>query len=241
MKLTFVKEKVDILVALFVLVSCASLSVVCYARLQQIERPEEIPFRDISEGESRYYAVNRGSCVGLFDVVATHETLYQINVKGKLRILLPGKEHVASIEVISSFNPLGQLFHSRARIYSPDYSLELTAENINPLNLSVSAKTGTHSYFREFSLPGPVLISRNPKDSSFRIDYFYLEALETSQLIGFSQSLRDNLSVRVILEESAVSKCTTESLRPLDLTQPINALRSFLTKLQGKLIHPGRK
>lgn len=233
------KSRLDILIGTLIFVSAATLSAAGYAQLLEIEKPEKVVLRSIPEGKTTYHMLHRNSCVGILDLEASHETLFAVNAHGKLHILLPQGLRVFSIQLQSSFNPLGQMIGSMAKTTSPDYELALSTENINPLLLRVSAKSASQRYHREFSLPGPVILSRD-SDRSFRIDYFYLQSLGNAQNVQLLESLRRLIDLRLVPAQDSPVPCSAQKLSSLDLTRLVQNVRVIIEGLRAVVPFSGR-
>lgn len=225
------KRNLDILVAVGIFICSTAVSFFSFNQVHEVEKPTSVPFQEIIEGSSRYQVLNKDLCVGHFEFELNKETLYLLTGKGLLQVKLPQKDLKVSIGAQWTFNPLGQLINSQTTLSSPDFSLSLSSENINPITLHLKASSGGPTYKRTLSVPGPVLLSQNPSGRSYRIDYFALEQASISRFMSVSSTLSKPL--RIVPAELSPHPCDRENLASFDLREPVANLIDTLGSLHS--------
>ena len=219
----------DFLLAAF----CCSVSLIvaayAYASIRQIEKPKTVVIQRVREGTERYKILSGAQCPGDFSVTMMHDAVWGIKAEGHLKTSY-GKQIVdAKLDSEALFNPLGQLNSAHLTVEADNYTVTVQLTNPHPITVDVQATGNGPQFSQQFSIPGPVLINRNP-DGSYHVDYAYLPIDQDPALRTVQGFLGKQLNLSMV-SESTAPDCDAGGEARLDLLPLIARSQSLLGPL----------
>ena len=212
----------DLIVATLLLVTSGVGAVAVYMMKAYPSKPPTGLFQGLREGDFEYVLTHKGGCVGEVSYSFTPvEEVYRIKVKGAIRTIFAGQMAPIVFDSEINFSRLGQLSDTVAHLTVKNQSFQFATTGISPI-VAIFKGAGIR---REFSIPGPLEISKN-KDDSWRV---HLETLQP-QLAGLS--LADQPLVRehgIAVSDKASAVCLQQGSYDLSpLTTVAQALGGIL-------------
>ncbi|MBX7144550.1 MAG: hypothetical protein K1X79_08885 [Oligoflexia bacterium] len=212
----------DIALAITLLIVSLSSSVLAYAGILRIERPEFVFLSGLSLGEQSANIRQSEKCIGSLKTTIAHDSTYQLHASGDLRGSYGGKVANAAIAVHGFFNPLGQLSDATITLTGPESKIEIYARETNPIKIRIQVNVRNHVFEQKLDIPGPLVIKKS--GPHFQLEYAHLPSSQHSLLRTISSALPSEVSFHILAEPGV----TCDNTEALELSPIVTSLRSLL-------------
>jgi hypothetical protein len=224
------RNKLDLLVALVILIGASGASIFFYTDIRSIEAAPAPVLSFIGEGKHRFAVIKDGLCVGEFSSELERAPVPVVTAGAGLRASYGKYLTQAGFSSRASFNPLGQLVESFSTLSGAGISATAHTLNSDPIQVEMRIEMAGERYRYQVEIPGPLMLQRNP-DSSYRLLYGHLPGagnLVSSLIYGLSR----HFELREHEIGSNQPACPDDLAGSIDLTPAINLLDGRIKKLE---------
>lgn len=212
---------VDTIIATLVVILTGALLVHTSSRIAQESLKGNLLGQLLSLGEHRFIIESHGNCVGKFTQRLEDENdLLNFTGEGQLRVSLHGDTKETKLNVLASFNMLGQMGAGGFLLEGQGFVVRVTFQEIDPIQIVVHVESAGQQFERKLQIPGPIELQRVGL-RSYRLRHGRFHLLEGGGAGMVSSFLSDKL--QLASKEAAPQACSA-GLTPLDLTPVSDSL-----------------
>mgnify|MGYP006872375143 CR=1 FL=1 len=157
----------DIAVSLYAATLAIVIGLVSYQKLNAEIVVDNELFKEDSNS-SEIAIIENEQCIGLLKAELLPATSNSITINGDLRLALKDKGIIFPVKIIGSlaFNPIRQLHFGEIKATLFDHIIILKLEKPKPISALLTYQSGSTEGLKveknwHFTLPGPIMISRN--------------------------------------------------------------------------------
>ena len=154
------------------------------------------------------------------------------SLKGELFLSIRDKMMPTKIDLVASFNALGQLAASILKITNMSSNITLGFLNVNPIEISIlTSNEGGLPDRKKFNIPGPILLKEY--GSEFQLEY---PAAGKNIVLNLENyPIEQLLNIKLTSQNDAKELCTANIKSSLDLELFALQLKSKLSNLLPQL------
>ena len=223
-------RNVDIVVSLLALAVFGALSFNAWERIRNAEQEHLLESVEIDADSSNYNVIQKQDgmdlCIGRISTTFSEERIFDVRLNAVLRVLLNEKREILSLDSVSYFNPLGQLFRARISTELGNTKFQLSSRDVSPMQIELQASFADLAYNRAVVLPGPVELIKIRK-GKYQIRYSAFEKLAKANAMPMPSNLLTSLELRIVEEEKRCEEYTGW----LDLSPLSRSLQAFQQKV----------
>lgn len=153
--------RVDLLVSAVIFFSSSFLGFYSYNEIKTQDRPNDFSIKGISTGKTHYAIKQNEQCRAWFNTDFNLTPEITLTYNGAFKVNYESNEYLTELKGWLFFNAFSQLVHAELNINFADIKIEITANNTNPVEVSVVATSLQANIRRDFQLPGPIIIKNS--------------------------------------------------------------------------------
>lgn len=222
-------RKRELIAVCSVLLISTITSVIAYARITEIERPQFTLFETLlTTGDNKFIISSHEKCVGKILINIEKERATTAHLVSVFHAKIQKKEIDVNLKGKFYFNPLGQMTDSSVSIESLNLSLSAETIEINPIKAKVKINALGKDYVLDREILGPLLISEY-EPSKIRIEYNQFEKEKISLLEGPTTLIKNEFDLNIVAVND-LSQCNKSNNTRLDLDRVL----PFIKKLSNQ-------
>ena len=231
----YLRQRLDIVIAVVVFVASTAGSFLAYASIIEKENTKQLLFPSIVEGTMRYALLHGTKCIGLFESTLQKDKSFELHTKGQVRLSMGDTMLTPDFDASAHFNPIGQLTDGNVLLRVQNTHTSMSFEGANPLSIHLADGEKTGLLAKDFSVPGPVLLTPEGK-FSYRLEYPLSQKSESGFLHLFTQGMFQDITLTLSTSGDDVNACQSsqERLDILPLVQRLQQTFGSLLQLADK-------
>lgn len=211
------KSYADIIAAVLIFSAALCASFKALYAIRQEESAISSSLFSIAAGQVYYSLTSHGRCAGTLETSLNHQrsvdldAVLNLNMRsGKRQIPLKGA-------LTAHFNPLLQLQTAELRLVSDGAGITVKASQVNPIRIEISARNGSRTWQKSFSIPGPATLKKSRETSTPAFSLAYQRRLNTasSRLVEIIRPVSETLALRAEQTTRCQDAAETLDLAPL--------------------------
>lgn len=221
--------RIDILVAMFVLLLTGSASAYIYQSLLDEREQKTLNIGGLQLGEKRLALMSKGKCVGTLSVhLEVTREVSALTLKGKIQVQAGEWRAVPLIEGSLNFNNLGQLGTSLFSIKSDTAKFSIGTHGLQKMRAVFRSTIGSESNKAEFPIrAGPFILSRTA-NGQYQISGPLPASWESLGKKAPLLSQLKDFNFKLLQIYGPGEACSVEKMESVDLTSIMLQLKALL-------------
>ena len=235
--LSKIKARLDLLLAIFLLILNGFIGFYAYANISAYyQRENSFPIK-ISGHNARYKIIKAGDCIGSLTFSHKHKPTPEVKIVIETKLINQENIIPLTIDLETKFNNLRQLYKGIFRLTLRNLWINIESAAVHPIELNISSNItelltflkSSNSTLSNFKIPGPIEIEGS-ENEELSLKFINLESSNSLKLLT-SNIIKQLENFKLMEETSNSNFCLKE--KPLDFNSIFQDFEKNFTKLES--------